>query len=80
MPGTGGTRRRAGTRISFDLNYRASFWAGREGELRELFSALAARADVLVGNEEDFQLALGLEGPETGGRELGEKIDGFQAR
>lgn len=70
---------RAGTRISFDLNYRASFWAGREGELRELFSALAARADVLVGNEEDFQLALGLEGPETGGRELGEKIDGFQA-
>ena len=27
-----------GTMISFDLNYRASFWAGREEELRAVFS------------------------------------------
>ena len=68
-----------GTRISFDLNYRASFWKGREDELRQVFQAIAARADVLVGNEEDFQLALGIEGPEAGGKDLAAKIDGFKA-
>ena len=68
-----------GTRISFDLNYRASFWKGREDELRQVFQAIAARADVLVGNEEDVQLALGIEGPEAGGKDLAAKIDGFKA-
>ncbi len=70
--------RRHGTRISFDLNHRASFWAGREQELHELFTEIAGLADVLIGNEEDFQLCLGVEGPEPGGRELVEKIDGFK--
>jgi len=67
-----------GTRISFDLNYRASFWKGREAELREVFKAIAGRADVLVGNEEDFQLALGIEGPEAGGKDVSDKIEGFK--
>lgn len=67
-----------GTRISFDLNYRASFWRGREAELREVFKAIAGRADVLVGNEEDFQLALGIEGPEAGGKDISDKIEGFK--
>ncbi len=31
-----------GTRISFDLNYRASFWKGREKELRENFTEIAS--------------------------------------
>ena len=48
-----------GTRISFDLNHRASFWKGREAQLREIFLEIASSADVLVGNEEDFQLCLG---------------------
>jgi len=72
------TARRHGTRISFDLNYRASFWAGRERELREAFTEIASVADILVGNEEDFQLCLGLPGPETGGRELSGKIERFK--
>jgi len=67
-----------GTRISFDLNYRASFWKGREAELREVFKAIAGRADVLVGNEEDFQLCLGFAGPEAGGKDLASKINGFK--
>lgn len=67
-----------GTRVSFDLNYRASFWAGRETELREAFSQIASLADVLVGNEEDFQLCLGVKGPETGGKDVAAKIDGFK--
>ena len=35
-------------------------------------------ADVLVGNEEDVQLSLGIEGPEAGGKGLKAKIDGFK--
>ncbi len=67
-----------GTRISFDLNYRASFWKGREKELHDIFAEIAGIADVLVGNEEDFQLCLGIEGPEAGGKELAAKIDSFK--
>ena len=70
--------KRAGTRICFDLNYRASFWTGREAELRGVFSQIAGSADILVGNEEDFQLALGIQGPEAGGSGLNGKIDGFK--
>ncbi len=55
--------RKAGTLISFDLNYRASFWVNREEELHEVFGKIASLADILIGNEEDFQLALGFEGP-----------------
>ncbi len=50
-----------GTRISFDLNYRASFWKGREKELHEIFTEIASVSDILVGNEEDFQLCLRIE-------------------
>jgi len=67
-----------GTRISFDLNYRASFWKGREAELRRIFAEIASAADILVGNEEDFQLCLGIEGPEAGGKGLAGKIDSFK--
>ncbi len=67
-----------GTRISFDLNHRASFWKGREKELSEVFKEIGGLADVLVGNEEDFQLCLGVEGPEAGGADIGEKIESFQ--
>jgi 2-dehydro-3-deoxygluconokinase len=70
--------RKHNCRISFDLNYRASFWRNREAELHEIFSEIAGIADVLVGNEEDFQLCLGIAGPEAGGKDLAAKIDGFK--
>ena len=66
------------TRISFDLNHRASFWKGREDELHEIFKEIAGMSDVLVGNEEDFQLCLGIEGPEAGGKDLSAKIESFK--
>ncbi len=69
----------SGARVSFDLNYRASFWSGREAELREVFYEIAGLSDILVGNEEDFQLALGISGPDAGGNALSGKIDAFQA-
>ena len=68
-----------GTSISFDLNYRASFWEGREAELSSAFSEIASLADILIGNEEDFQLCLGFKGPEAGGKDIGSKIDSFKA-
>jgi 2-dehydro-3-deoxygluconokinase len=67
-----------GTRISFDLNYRASFWKGREKELSEAFKEIASVSDILIGNEEDFQLCLGIKGPEAGGKGIDEKTDGFK--
>jgi len=66
------------TLISFDLNYRASFWENREEELRGIFSEIAGLSDILVGNEEDFQLCLGLKGPEAGGKDIATKIDNFK--
>jgi 2-dehydro-3-deoxygluconokinase len=67
-----------GTLVSFDLNYRASFWAGREASLRKAFHQMASLADILIGNEEDFQLCLGIAGPEAGGKDLASKIDNFK--
>ena len=67
-----------GTLVSFDLNYRATFWKGREEELSAAFDELAKVADILVGNEEDFQLCLGFKGPEAGGKGVGSKIDSFK--
>ncbi|MBN1352542.1 sugar kinase [candidate division KSB1 bacterium] len=67
-----------GTRISFDLNHRASFWKNREKELHEIFTEIASLADILVGNEEDFQLCLGIQGPEAGGKGLADKIESFK--
>jgi 2-dehydro-3-deoxygluconokinase len=67
-----------GTLISFDLNYRASFWKGRENELSVIFNEIALVSDILVGNEEDFQLCLGIEGPEAGGIGIDSQIESFK--
>jgi 2-dehydro-3-deoxygluconokinase len=67
-----------GTLISFDLNYRASFWKGRGKELYAIFSEIAGISDILVGNEEDFQYCLDIKGPETGGQELTAQVEGFR--
>ncbi|MCH2206384.1 MAG: sugar kinase [Lentisphaerales bacterium] len=67
-----------GTLVSFDLNHRASFWKGREEELHNSFKEIASLSDILIGNEEDFQLCLGIEGPEAGGQGIDDKIDSFK--
>jgi len=67
-----------GTKIAFDLNYRATFWKGREKELSAIFAEIASVADVLVGNEEDFQLCLGVKGPEAGGKDIKTQIESFK--
>lgn len=55
--------RAAGTTVSYDLNYRPSLWKGLGGfeAARAVNRELAAKVDVLIGNEEDFTACLGLE-------------------
>jgi 2-dehydro-3-deoxygluconokinase len=57
----------AGAITSFDLNYRAKLWniAGGEDRAREVLHRIVMQVDVLVGNEEDLQLGLGIPGPEV---------------
>jgi 2-dehydro-3-deoxygluconokinase len=58
--------KRAGAVVSFDLNYRAKLWAanGSSKSAPEILGRIAEQVDVLVGNEEDLQLGLGLKGPD----------------
>jgi 2-dehydro-3-deoxygluconokinase len=58
--------RASGAVVSFDLNYRAKLWNARGGNevARRVSSDLVRNVDVLVGNEEDMQLGLGISGPE----------------
>src|SRR6267378_3073970 len=53
--------KRTHTIISYDLNYRASLWEsfGGKAKAQEVNRRLVAYADVLLGNEEDFTVALG---------------------
>lgn len=52
----------AGLTVSFDLNYRAKLW-NYGAKPQEVMSRIAHYADVLIGNEEDYQKSLGIEGP-----------------
>jgi 2-dehydro-3-deoxygluconokinase len=53
--------KRAGTVVSYDLNYRASLWKsiGGKSKAQEVNRRLAPLVDVMLGNEEDFTAALG---------------------
>src|SRR3984885_10475895 len=53
--------KRAGTVISYDLNYRPSLWKsiGGKAKAQEVNRRLAPYVDVMLGNEEDFSAALG---------------------
>lgn len=55
--------RRFGTIVSYDLNYRPSIWKAVGGKARaqEVNSAIAPFVDVMLGNEEDFSAALGIQ-------------------
>ena len=57
----------AGAIVSFDLNYRAKLWNIVGGPQRavEVLGRILENVDVLVGNEEDLQMGLGIPGPEV---------------
>jgi len=60
----------AGAVVSFDLNYRAKLWSRCGGHKRalEVIARIVKNVDVLVGNEEDLQMGLGIPGPEVAAR------------
>ena len=57
----------AGAITSFDLNYRAKLWniVGGHDRAVAVLDKIVKNVDVLVGNEEDLQLGLGIPGPEV---------------
>src|SRR5712691_9912309 len=57
----------AGAVVSFDLNYRAKLWNISGGHERAVavLDRIVKNVDVLVGNEEDLQMGLGIPGPEV---------------
>jgi 2-dehydro-3-deoxygluconokinase len=57
----------AGAIVSFDLNYRAKLWNISGGHERAVavLDRIVKHVDVLVGNEEDLQMGLGVAGPEV---------------
>ena len=57
----------AGAVTSFDLNYRTKLWNIWGGHERALavIAKIVEHVDVLVGNEEDLQMGLGIPGPEV---------------
>ena len=59
--------KKAGAIVSFDLNYRAKLWNISGGHERAVtvLDRIIKNVDVLVGNEEDLQMGLGIPGPEA---------------
>ena len=57
----------AGAVVSFDLNYRAKLWNISGGHERAVavLDRIVKNVDVLVGNEEDLQMGLGIPGPDV---------------
>ncbi len=62
--------RAAGAVISFDLNYRGKLWNiwGGPERAQSVIGRIVQNVDVLVGNEEDLQLGLGIPGPDASGK------------
>jgi 2-dehydro-3-deoxygluconokinase len=58
---------KAGAIRSFDLNYRAKLWdtIGGLEKGQEMIAKIVENVDVLIGNEEDLQKGLGVQGPDV---------------
>lgn len=63
-----------GAVTSFDLNYRAKLWSSIGGDAKgqSVISDIVQHVDCLVGNEEDLQKGLGIEGQDV---ESASKLD-----
>jgi 2-dehydro-3-deoxygluconokinase len=57
----------AGAVTSFDLNYRAKLWDiwGGHAKALDVLGRIVQNVDVIVGNEEDLQKGLGIEGQDV---------------
>jgi 2-dehydro-3-deoxygluconokinase len=61
------TAKARGAVVSFDLNYREKLWraAGSTDRAAAVLGRIVEHVDVLVGNEEDLQKGLGVQGPQV---------------
>jgi hypothetical protein len=69
-----------GALVSFDLNYREKLWKIYEKQnpqekAQEVMSEIVSLCDIIVGNEEDLQMGLGLKGPDVEGSKAKDKLD-----
>jgi 2-dehydro-3-deoxygluconokinase len=55
--------RKAGARVSVDLNYRKKLWT--EAQARDVMRPMMRDVDVVIANEEDLQSVLGVQVPGT---------------
>ena len=67
-----------GTKISFDLNFVHLSGKDEKKNCVKTLLKLLLFLIFLIGNEEDFQLCFGIEGPEAGGKDIDSEIDGFK--
>ncbi len=72
--------KRHGVVTSYDLNYRPSLWKSNGGQehARAVNQEIAQYVDVMIGNEEDFTAALGLEVPGVDKNLTALPIEGFK--
>lgn len=50
--------RRHGVPVSFDCNYRATLWEGREADARTILASLASESELLIASDRDIALIL----------------------
>ena len=53
--------RACGAQVSFDCNFRASLWSGREKQAATVLRSLCAQAHLIFGDDRDISLILGRE-------------------
>lgn len=73
-----GAAKEKGLKVSIDLNYRKKLW-NYGVAAKEVMRPLAAMADVLIANEEDIQLGLGLKVEGANAAEGKSDIQAYQA-
>jgi 2-dehydro-3-deoxygluconokinase len=67
----------AGAVTSFDLNFREKLWkiSGGQDRAVSVIARIVQNVDVLVGNEEDLQKGLGIQGPQVDDAASKSKLD-----
>ena len=69
--------RRAGARVSVDLNYRSKLWSERDAQ--QTMRPLMPLVDLVIANEEDLQSVLGIEVTHTDVSTGSLSVEGFRA-
>ena len=69
--------RRAGARVSVDLNYRRKLWSERDAQ--QTMRPLMPLVDLVIANEEDLQAVLGIDVPHADVSNACLSVEGYRA-